>query len=260
MASVRLYCGTAKEAEHLNKMDRRKSLQTLILGTGASALAFYGCKTDEATDQNKVKIGTSTQDSSYYGRTPNELERISELQAEQLFSEHDIETIGVLSEIILPPKEPNGGPIEAEVPEFIEFISKDIPELQPTLVGGLMWLDHESNTRFSKEFKVATLEEQKQILDTIAYHNPEIPLEQQALEIQFFALMRNLTVTGYYTSKVGIDDLGYKGNQPNIWDGVPQHILDQHQMSYDPEWLKKCVDQSKRNEIAVWDDKGNLLT
>ena len=48
---------------------------------------------------------------------------------------------------------------------------------------------------------------------------------------------------------------------PNIQDGVrPQDVLDQHGVAYDPEWIAKCVDQSKRNVIAEWDDEGNLLT
>jgi len=171
-----------------------------------------------------------------------------------------METIAALSVIILPPKEPHGGPIEAGVPELIEFMGKDIPLMAPTLLGGLMWMDHKSNTEFDTEFKSATLEQQKQICDEICWHDIEIPLDEQALEIQFFALMRNLTVTGYYTSKVGIADLGYKGNQPNVWDGVPQDVLDQHGVAYDPEWIAKCIDQSTRGDIATWDEKGNLLT
>ena len=72
--------------------------------------------------------------------------------------------------------------------------------------------------------------------------------------------MRNLTLTGYYTSKVGIADLGYKGNQPNVWDGVPDDVLKQHGVFYEEEWLAKCVDQSKRNDVAQWDELGNLLS
>ncbi|WP_373518330.1 gluconate 2-dehydrogenase subunit 3 family protein, partial [Pricia sp.] len=189
-----------------------------------------------------------------------ELERIEKLNAEQLFNEHEMETIAVLSTVILPPKEPNGGPIEADVPAFIEFMGKDIPEMQNTLLGGLMWMDHRSNTEFGTEFKSATLEQQKQICDEICWHDLEVPLDKQPLEIQFFALMRNLTVTGYYTSKVGIADLGYKGNSPNVWDGVPQDVLDQHGVAYDPEWIAKCIDQSTRNEVAEWDENGKLLT
>lgn len=185
---------------------------------------------------------------------------MEKLNTEQLFDAHEMETIAILSTVILPPKEPYGGPIEAEVPEFVEFISKDIPEMQMTLLGGLMWLDHKSNIEFNVEFKSATLEQQQQICDKICWHDPEVPLEDQPLEIQFFALMRNLVVCGYYTSKVGIADLGYKGNMPNVWDGVPQDVLDQHGVAYDPEWIAKCVDQSKRNVIAKWDENGNLVT
>ena len=238
-------------------MDRRKSIQTIILGAGASALAFHGCKTDGNKVNGEIP---ATVDTKYFGRTPEELKRIETLNSEILFNAHEMETIGVLSTVILPPKEPHGGPIEAEVPEFIEFMGKDIPEMQTTLLGGLMWLDHKSNTEFGTEFKSATLEQQKTILDTICFHDIEIPLEKQALEIQFFALMRGLTMTGYYTSKVGIADLGYKGNMPNVWDGVPQEVLDQHGVAYDPVWIAKCVDQSKRGVIAEWDEHGNLLT
>lgn len=238
-------------------MDRRKSIQTMILGAGASALAFHSCNTEGSTNEGELPEVAETK---FFGRTPKELERIEKLNAEQLFNEHELETIGVLSTVILPAKEPNGGPIEANVPEFIEFIGKDMPDMQNTLLGGLMWMDHKSNTDFGVEFKGATLAQQKQICDEICFHDPEIPLDDQALEIQFFSLMRNLVVTGYYTSKVGIADLGYVGNQPNVWDGVPQEVLDKHGVAYDPEWIAKCIDQSTRNEVATWDDKGNLLT
>jgi len=237
-------------------MDRRKSIQTLILGAGASALAFHGCK----TDSKEIATDIPASDPKYFGRTPEELERLEKLHAEELFNAHEIETIGVLSTVILPPKEPHGGPLEANVPEFVEFIGKDMPDLQQTLLGGLMWLDHKSNTEYGTEFKSATLAQQKQICDQICWHDPEVPLDDQALEIQFFALMRNLTLTGYYTSKVGIEDLGYKGNQPNVWDGVPQEVLDKHGVAYDPEWIAKCIDQSTRGTIATWDEKGNLLS
>ena len=238
-------------------MDRRKSIQTIILGSGAAALAFHGCKAEGEKVNEEI---AATEDTNYFGRTPEELERIEKLKAEQLFNEHEMETIAVLSTVILPPKDPHGGPLEADVPEFIEYMGKDIPEMQTTLLGGLMWLDHKSNTEFGTEFKSATLDQQKQICDQICYHDPEVPIDDQPLEIQFFYLMRGLTMTGYYTSKVGIADLGYKGNMPNVWDGVPQDVLDQHGMAYDPEWIAKCVDQSKRGVIAEWDNEGNLLT
>lgn len=237
-------------------MDRRKSIKSILLGTVAGGLVVHGCKPEAAS---KAESDVATTDDKYFGRTPEELELIKELQAEQFFNEHEIDTITVLCNLILPPSD-KGGIKEAEVPEFIEFMVKDVPELQTTLRGGLMWLDHTSNTEFGSEFKATPEEQQKQILDRIAFYDSKIPASQQPLEIQFFSLMRNFTLTGYYTSKIGIEELGYKGNMPNVWDGVPQDVLDQHGMAYDEAWVARCVDQSKRNVIAEWDEQGNLLT
>lgn len=236
-------------------MDRRNSIKSILLGSVAGGLALHGCKPgdDPSTIEELIT------DAKYFGRTPKELEEIAKLNAEQFLNAHELETIDVLSNLILPPNE-HGGPTEAGVPDFVEFMAKDIPELQTTLRGGLMWLDHKSNTEYGTEFKSTEEASQKKILDAIAFYDPEVSMDDHPLEVQFFNLMRNLTLTGYYTSKVGIADLGYKGNMPNIWDGVPQEVLDQHGMAYEEEWLAKCVDQSKRGDIAEWDEHGNLLT
>ena len=238
-------------------MDRRASLKSILLGSVAGGLAVYGCKPggEEGLEEVQALV-----DERFFGRTPEEKELIAELQAETFFNPHEMETIAVLSNLILPPNDTSGGATDAGVPEFIEFMAKDIPELQTTLRGGLMWLDHKSNTDFGTEFKRTAPENQKALLDTIAYYDAETPMAEHPLEIQFFNLMRNLTVCGYYTSKIGIEELGYKGNMPNIWDGVPQEVLDKHGLAYDPEWEARCVDQSKRGIIAEWDEEGNLLT
>lgn len=237
-------------------MDRRNSIKSMILGGMAGGLALHGCKPQAEAGASQEVPGYSYK----YGRTPEEKERIMELESEVFFSEHEMETIRVLCALILPANEHFGSAVDAGAPEFIEFMAKDVPELQTELRGGMMWLDHQSNTMFGTEFKAAAEADQKKLLDTIAFYDSSIPLDQQALEIQFFCLMRNLIVCGYFTSKIGIEDLGYKGNTPNVWDGVPQEVLDQHGVAYDEEWLAKCVDQSKRNVIAEWDEEGNLLT
>ncbi len=238
-------------------MDRRSSLKNILLGTVAGGLAVHGCTTREAAEAAaQLNPGPGFN----YGRLPEELEAIEKLNAETFLNPHEKETLGVLSELILPPSGEFGGPLEAGVLEFIEFMAKDYPDFQPTLRGGLMWLDHTSNKMFTAEFIAATEEQQKELLDTIAYYDPELPMDRHPLEIQFFNLVRNLTLCGYYTSKQGIAELGYKGNSPNIWDGVPQEVLDKHGLAYEPEWLEKCVDQSRRGTIAEWDEEGNLLT
>lgn len=238
-------------------MDRRKSIKSIILGSVAGGLAVNGCK----PDQEKPLIESTVEvDEKHFGRTPKEKELIAELNAKEFFNAHELESIGVLCNLILPANATIGGALEAEVPYFIEFMAKDIPEYQANLRGGLMWLDHKSNTDFGAEFKAITEIQQKEILDSIAFPDIEVPEEERPLEIQFFSLVRNLTLTGYYTSKIGIEDIGYKGNMPNVWDGVPEDVLAQHGVSYDEKWLAKCVDQSKRSVIAEWDKKGNLLT
>jgi len=68
-----------------------------------------------------------------------------------------------------------------------------------------------------------------------------------------------LVLTGYFTSEVGIKELGYQGNQPNVWDGVPSDVLKEHGFSYD-EWEDKFADPAQRNDTAVWDDDGNLIS
>lgn len=237
-------------------MDRRKSLKSILLGGVAGGLAIHGCKPqDEQQLEEVVKIKEYD-----YGRTPEEKEYDDEVLTEEFFNPHEMETISVLCNLILPPDGDVGGALEAEVPDFIEFMAKDHPPYQIELRGGLMWMDHKSNTEFNMDFKSASEEQQKSILDQIAYPDIEIPEAERPLEVQFFSLIRNLTLTGYYTTKMGIEALGYKGNMPNVWDGVPDDVLSQHGVSYDEEWLAKCIDQSKRGIIAEWDENGNLLT
>ena len=235
-------------------MDRRKSIKSIILGGVAGGLALNGCK--PGTDSDAVAPEEAAVDEKYFGRTPEEKEQIAKLNAEQFFNEHQMETLGVLCALILPANEKYGSATDVGVPDFIEFMAKDIPAYQTELKGGLMWLDHKSNKDYSVEFKKATPEQQKVILDGIAFPDEKEPTYEQ----NFFSLVRNLTVTGYYTSKEGIEDLGYKGNTPNVWDGVPQDVLDKHGKSYPKEWMSKFVDQSKRNVMAEWDDDMNLIT
>ncbi len=123
-----------------------------------------------------------------------------------------------------------------------------------------MWLDQESNSRFNKVFIDCTDEEQIAIVEDIAYPDPEGKKPLMSHGIKFFDLMRNLTHTGYYTSKIGIEDLGYKGNISNEWNGVPEEVLAEHDVDYDPEWVAKCVDQNTRGTTAEWDDDMNLIT
>jgi len=85
--------------------------------------------------------------------------------------------------------------------------------------GGLRWLDLQCLNRYNSDFKACTLQQRKAMIDEIAYPMKAKPAMQTG--VAFFNKMRNLTAIGFFTSKMGIEDLGYKGNAPGKWEGVP---------------------------------------
>ena len=79
-------------------------------------------------------------------------------------------------------------------------------------------------------------------MDEIAY--PKKAKPEVAQGVVFFNLMRNLTATGFYTSKIGVEDVGYKGNTPNQWNGVPDDVLKQYGVAYTEKENRECVKYS----------------
>jgi len=233
-------------------MDRRESLKSMIFGSMAVGLTLESCITETAPDVIEDKIWKYS-----YGRTPKEAAFDEELMLKQFFEDQELQTIQTLANLILPPNE-HGTIEQAGVVEFIEFMAKDVPEFQVKIRGGLMWLNNYCNTNYNSSFTNCTEDQQKALLDKIAY--PDMEAIEQVQEVQFFSLMRNLVLTGYFTSEVGIKELNYKGNMPNVWDGVPQDVLDDHGLNYDAEWLSKCLDPNTTGDLAQWDDDGNLIT
>ena len=158
---------------------------------------------------------------------------------EKFFTDDEIATIRVLADIIIPADEVSGSATEAKVPEFIAFIVKDMPSHQTPMRGGLRWLDVQCMKRFDKAFKDCSIKQQLEMVDDIAY--PEKAKPGMSQGIKFFNLMRNLTATGFYTSQIGVKDIGYVGNTPNQWNGVPDEVLKQYGLSYSEKELNECV-------------------
>lgn len=216
-------------------MDRRKSLKAIALGTVSTGLLLDACKTaDEKGNPETAVIPESTID-----RTPEEKAAYKKLISETFFEAHEMATIAVLCDIIIPADEVSGSATQAKVPDFIEFIVKDKPQHQTPMRGGLKWLDVQSNKNFEKPFIDCNREQQISLIDQIAYPKKAKPEMQQG--VAFFNLMRNLTATGFYTSEIGIKDIGYKGNTPNQWAGVPDDVLKQYNLAYTDKELKECV-------------------
>ena len=142
----------------------------------------------------------------------------------KFFTAHEYATVTLLADTIIPKDDRSGSASEAGVPQFIDFTMTDRVDMQTPIRGGLRWLDHESNLRFGKPFVNCAEADRGAILDDIAF-----PLRVAAERSQgaaFFSAMRDLTATGFYTSRMGIQDIGYKGNQPTTWDGCPAECLD----------------------------------
>jgi hypothetical protein len=119
--------------------------------------------------------------------------------------------------------------------------------------GGLRWLDVQSLKRFNKSFIECDAAQQINLVDDIAY--PEVvfkengknitrgkkPKPDMAQGIAFFSLMRDLTASGFYTSEIGVKDVGYAGNTPNKWNGVPDEVLKQYGLAYTDKEMKECA-------------------
>jgi hypothetical protein len=237
-------------------MNRRETLKSLLLAPMATGVIASSATARSHAGEARTWKALPTNYS--YGRTEIEKESDAELFAEDYFREHELLTIAVLCDIILPSDHPNGGALDAGLPDFVEFMAKDRERYQLPLRGGIAWLDSYSLERFSANFININESQRFMICDSIAYvDNEEAELQPG---ISFFSLMRNLTMTGYYTTELGFKDLGYVGNTPNVWDGVPENVLTKHGKSYEDEWLAKCVDQSKRDVTAQWDDDMNLIS
>jgi hypothetical protein len=235
-------------------MDRRASLKSLLIGTVAGSAALSSC----ANERPKLPPGVQAQEElEPYGRTEEEKKIDRELLAEKYFNGHELETLAILCDLILPATEGYHAASEAAVADFIEFMAKDIPNYKLPLRGGIMWLDSFSMDTYDKEFKLLNDTQLRSILDQIAY--PDIVDPALSQGASFFTLVRNLTLSGFYTSKLGIEELGYMGNMPNVWDGVPEEVLKEHGLSYDKAWLAKCIDQKTRDTVAQWDEDGNLI-
>ena len=135
---------------------------------------------------------------------------------------------------------------------------KDREQYKLPVRGGIAWLDSYSIENFGPDFINISESQRLSICNEIAY--PDNQASELQAGISFFSLMRNLTLTGYYTTELGFRDLDYMGNTPNVWDGVPETVLRRHGKSYDSDWLSKCIDQSTRDIVAEWDDDMNLVT
>ncbi|MEX2564948.1 MAG: gluconate 2-dehydrogenase subunit 3 family protein [Cyclobacteriaceae bacterium] len=235
-------------------MNRRENLKLLFTGSLGSGLFFTGCGPEKVQEiAYDPKIG----EFGSYGRTPEEIALNEKLKSATFFTEEERKKMDILVDIIIPADETSGSATDAGVPDFIEFMMKDIPAYQTPMRGGLLWLDHQSDEKFGAKFLDINDSQRIQIIDEIAYPDDAQPDKESG--VRFFNMLRNLTATGFFTSEEGFKDLGYVGNRPNAWDGVPEEVLAKHGLENDPKYKDIYLDVSTRGTIAQWDDEGNLI-
>ena len=174
--------------------------------------------------------------------TPEEVERAARLartakQAQapyqaKFFTPHEWETVRVLVDIIIPRDDRSGSATDAGVPEFMDFMISERTEAQVAMRGGLAWLDAECWERFGKTFLDASVADRTAMLDDIAW--PKKAKPELSHGVTFFNGFRDLTASGFWSSRIGIEDLQYQGNTfIDEWKGCSDAALRKLDVHYE---------------------------
>jgi hypothetical protein len=147
------------------------------------------------------------------------------------FTPHEYATVRVLAELVIPRDGRSGGALDAGVPEFMDFILNENPGMLTGIRGGLTWLDQESRRRFGQEFIDVSDANRRVILDDIAWPKRAKPEFSQG--VAFFNKFRDLTASGFFSSRIGVEDLRYLGNEFVMeWKGCPEEALERLGVEY----------------------------
>jgi hypothetical protein len=189
------------------KLDRREWLQ--FAGMTAAAGALFSWTT---TDVEAASAALQAQAASASGP-----------YKPRFFTPHEYATVTLLADLILPKDDKSGSASDAGTQEFIDYITAEQPDRQTAMRGGLAWLDAECYARFDKPFLDASDVQRRQVLDDIAYPSKAKPEFKQGA--RFFSTFRDLVAAGFFSSKMGVADIGYLGNRPTMWDGPSAEAL-----------------------------------
>jgi hypothetical protein len=188
---------TAKSAKHAKtaKISRRAALG-LLGAAPAAAMAWTSAEAEQAhTHAEQARTQAAATATKFRPK---------------FFTAHEYAMVGLLVDLIIPHDERSGSATEAGVPEFMDFMMIDQPRRQTAMRGGLRMIDRLAVDRFGKDFAASADAQRRQLLDEIAYTSNTDPGLSQA--IAFFSSFRDLTATGFFTSKMGMADLQYQGN------------------------------------------------
>jgi gluconate 2-dehydrogenase gamma chain len=139
------------------------------------------------------------------------------------FTPDEWRLVRLLVNYVIPRDSRSGSATDAGVPEFMDFILGEYRSNQQWMRDGLSWMNAECRRRFNAGFISCTDVQRREVLDAIAY--PRRAAESVRPGVEFFNRFRNLTASGFWTSRIGITDLGYTGNRPVAkWEGTPPEV------------------------------------
>jgi gluconate 2-dehydrogenase gamma chain len=153
------------------------------------------------------------------------------------FTPDEWQVVRILVDLILPEDARSGSATAAGVPEYMDFMALDRPSMQPQFRDGLKWLDDESKRRFNAGFGALDEAQRTAILDDIAW--PARASEAMRDGVRFFNFFRDQTSSGFWSSRMGVEDLQYMGNTYTAsWNGCPPAALEKLGVSYE-EWERR---------------------
>jgi hypothetical protein len=204
----------------MENISRRKVLQLFTSAPIAAAMSWTPAEAEAAQAQAQ----TARQQAA---------DRGTAFQP-RFFTKHEYATATALADLIIPRDERSGSASDAGVPEFMDFIMIDQPARQTAMRGGLALIDHLCDERFDKLFIGCTDAERRSVLDDIAFPAKVVPALTPAAA--FFNSFRDLTASGFWSSKMGVQDLQYLGNKAvTEWKGCPSEALEHLGVKYQGE-------------------------
>ena len=209
--------GNRETAERID-IGRREALGILALLPLAAAFGWTPAEAERAATRAAETLGA--------------LEERGEPYAAKFFTPHELRTVRILVDLIIPRDARSGSATDAGVPAFMDFILMEYPSNQKRMRDGLAWIDAECQRRFTKTFAACAPAERIELLEDIAW--PERATPEMKDGVSFFNYVRDFTSSGFWSSQMGVRDLRYIGNVAVArWNGCPPAALRKLGVAYD---------------------------
>jgi gluconate 2-dehydrogenase gamma chain len=207
----------------MKNISRRTALKAFASAPVAAAMAWTPAEAGQA--QRRAQQAKS------------EAEKRGASYRPKFFTPHEYATVGILVDLIIPRDDRSGSATDAGVPEFMDFMMIDQPRRQTAMRGGLAVIDRLCEHRFDKRFVDCTDQQRRALLDDIAFPAKVTPAQRTMSQaVAFFSSFRDLTASGFWSSKMGVDDLKYIGNAyVREWKGCPDEALKKLGVSYEAD-------------------------